>query len=65
MLPPNGPGQRPSNASSPSGATATRPSIGRRGTVAVRLALPGRSTVRVLARGVEPPHVAAAREERR
>ena len=33
MLPPKGPGQRPPNASSPAGATATRPSMGRRGMV--------------------------------
>ena len=62
MLPPKSPGQRPSNAASPSGATATRPSIGRSGIVAVLLALPGRSTVPVIALAVEPPHVAAARE---
>src|SRR5438552_1428603 len=48
MLPPERPGQRPSKAMSPSGATATRPSIGCRATVIDFIALPGRSTVPVI-----------------
>jgi hypothetical protein len=48
MFPPNRPGHRPSNASSPSGAVATRPIIGRSATVADFEALPGRSTVPVM-----------------
>ena len=48
MLPPNGPGHRPPNASSPAGATATRPSIGASGTVIDFIRLPGRSTVPVM-----------------
>ena len=49
MLPPKSPGQRPPNSSAPSGATATRPSIGRSGIVAVFVALVGSSTVPVIA----------------
>ena len=48
MLPPKGPGHSPPKASAPDGATATRPSMGRRGTVTVFVALPGRSTVPVM-----------------
>ena len=48
MLPPKFPGQSPSKAASPAGATATRPSIGRSGTVIDLVALPGRSTVPVM-----------------
>ena len=59
MFPPKRPGQRPSNASSPSGATATRPIIGRSGTVTDLMRLPGRSTVPVIRCAVEPPDVAA------
>ena len=63
MLPPKSPGHRPPNASAPSGATATRPSIGRSGDRRpTSIALSGRSTVPVMRCAVEPPHVAAARE---
>ena len=59
MLPPKRPGQSPPNASSPSGAAATRPSIGSSGTVIDFIALPGRSTVPVMRCAVEPPDVTA------
>ena len=59
MLPPNGPGHRPPNSSSPAGATATRPSIGARGTVIDFIWLLGRSSGAGHALAIEPPHVAA------
>jgi len=48
MLPPKAPGHSPPNASSPAGATATRPSIGRRSIVMLRLRLSGSSVVAVI-----------------
>jgi hypothetical protein len=44
MLPPKSPGQSPPQASSPAGATATRPSIGRSGSSIRLLAEPGMSS---------------------
>ena len=55
MLPPKLPGHIPPNASSPAGATATRPSIGLSGSSMRLLADSGRSRMPVMRCAIDPP----------